>query len=141
MASVATFGESTRRQPGLVHERECARKPTIALAIFCVFDCCVGRVRALAPTEGQARMRHPMLNISRSLRSVAARPVISTVVVATLALGLGVDTAIFSLAREVLLRPLCRSPESDRRPRLILQFAGQDDACCLRSSSRFDLSR
>src|SRR5688500_18402982 len=47
-----------------------------------------------------------MLNVSRSLRSVAARPVLSTVVIATLARGLGVNTAIFSLTREVLLRPL-----------------------------------
>ncbi|PYQ50684.1 MAG: hypothetical protein DMF78_15000 [Acidobacteria bacterium] len=47
-----------------------------------------------------------MLNIVRPLRSVAARPVLSTVVVATLALGLGVNTAIFSLTREVVLRPL-----------------------------------
>jgi putative ABC transport system permease protein len=47
-----------------------------------------------------------MLNIVRPLRSVAARPVLSTVVVATLALGLGINTAIFSLTREVVLRPL-----------------------------------
>src|SRR5437016_9231651 len=47
-----------------------------------------------------------MLNIRRSLRSLASRPVFPVVAVATLALGLGVNTAIFSLTREVLLRPL-----------------------------------
>jgi putative ABC transport system permease protein len=44
-----------------------------------------------------------MMNISRSL---ASRPVFPAVAVATLALGLGVNAAIFSLTREVLLRPL-----------------------------------
>src|SRR5712691_286373 len=47
-----------------------------------------------------------MMNISRSLRSLASRPVFPAVAVATLALGLGVNAAIFSLTREVLLRPL-----------------------------------
>ncbi|HXN23454.1 MAG TPA: ABC transporter permease [Candidatus Dormibacteraeota bacterium] len=47
-----------------------------------------------------------MLNIPRSLRSLASRPVFPAVAVATLALGLGVNAAIFSLTREVLLRPL-----------------------------------
>src|SRR5437867_11602450 len=47
-----------------------------------------------------------MLNIRRSLRSLASRPVFPAVAVATLALGLGVNAAIFSLTREVLLRPL-----------------------------------
>ena len=46
------------------------------------------------------------MNIRRSLRSLASRPVLPAVAVATLALGLGVNTAIFSLTREVLLRPL-----------------------------------
>ncbi len=46
------------------------------------------------------------MNISRSLRSLASRPVFPAVAVATLALGLGVNAAIFSLTREVLLRPL-----------------------------------
>ena len=47
-----------------------------------------------------------MLNIPRSLRSLASRPVFPAVAIATLALGLGVNSAIFSLTREVLLRPL-----------------------------------
>jgi hypothetical protein len=46
------------------------------------------------------------MNIPRSLRSLASRPVFPAVAVATLALGLGVNAAIFSLTREVLLRPL-----------------------------------
>jgi putative ABC transport system permease protein len=46
------------------------------------------------------------VNLFRAFRSLASRPVLSTVVVATLALGVGVNTAIFSLTREVLLRPL-----------------------------------
>ena len=46
------------------------------------------------------------MKLTIALRSLASRPVLSTVVVATLALGLGVNTAIFSLTREVLLRPL-----------------------------------
>jgi putative ABC transport system permease protein len=47
-----------------------------------------------------------MMNIRRSLRSLASRPVFPAVAIATLALGLGVNAAIFSLTREVLLRPL-----------------------------------
>ena len=46
------------------------------------------------------------MNIPRSLRSLASRPVFPVVAVATLGLGLGVNAAIFSLTREVLLRPL-----------------------------------
>ena len=46
------------------------------------------------------------MTIPRSLRSLASRPVLPVVAVVTLALGLGVNTAIFSLTREVLLRPL-----------------------------------
>ncbi len=41
-----------------------------------------------------------------ALRSLVARPLLPAVAVVTLALGLGVNSAIFSLTREVLLKPL-----------------------------------
>jgi putative ABC transport system permease protein len=53
------------------------------------------------------------VNVTRSLRSLAARPVLTAVAIATLALGLGVNAAIFSLTREVLLRPL-PYPDAER---------------------------
>ena len=42
----------------------------------------------------------------RALRALAARPGYTAVAVATLALGFGVNAAIFSLTRQMLLRPL-----------------------------------
>src|SRR2546430_6511520 len=57
---------------------------------------------------------------SRSVRSLASRPILSAVAIATLAVGLGANAAIFSLTREVLLRPL---PYRDA-DRLVRGFEG-----------------
>ncbi len=52
-------------------------------------------------------------DIQVALRSLASRPGPSLIVVATLALGIGVNTALFSVLNAVLLRPL-PYPEPDR---------------------------
>jgi putative ABC transport system permease protein len=44
--------------------------------------------------------------VPRFVRSLAAQPILPAVAIITLTLGLGVNAAIFSLTREVLLRPL-----------------------------------
>jgi len=44
--------------------------------------------------------------VRRAFRALLARPGFTVVAVATLALGIGVNTAVFSLTRTVLLRPL-----------------------------------
>jgi predicted permease len=52
-------------------------------------------------------------DVRHSLRAFARRPTFAVVVVLTLAFGVGVDTAIFSLFQQVLLRPL-PVPEPER---------------------------
>ena len=44
--------------------------------------------------------------MTRAIRALASRPVFTIVAIATLAIGFGVNAAIFSITRSMLLRPL-----------------------------------
>jgi predicted permease len=55
--------------------------------------------------------------VTRAVRSLAAAPLFTTMVVATLALGVGANTAVFSVLDAVLLEPL-PYPDADRLVRV-----------------------
>jgi len=65
------------------------------------------------PAPGDSPMHHLVSDLRLALRGFARTPRFTTLVVATLALGIGATTAMFSVLNPVLLRPL-PYPEADR---------------------------
>jgi hypothetical protein len=76
--------------------------------------------RRLRNFGGVARAREAACDVGHALRSIRRNPAFTGVAVLTLALGIGANTAVFTLIDQLLLRPLpVREPDT-----LVLVSAG-----------------
>ena len=71
-------------------------------------------------------MRHLKQDLLYSLRQLFARKLWSAMVIVTLALGIGLNTAVFSALDGMLLRPLPGVRDADRLVLLFRTYAGQE---------------
>ena len=82
------------------------------------------------PRSGDNRMRTLLYDLRHALRGALKRPLFTAVVVGTLALGIGANTAIFTVVNGVLLQPL-PFEEPDRLLRVLGKFVPESGAILL----------
>ncbi len=76
-----------------------------------------------------------LLDLRTALRSLRRSRTFTATVIAVLALGVGANTAVFSVVRTVLLQPL-PFPDPDRLVALWVAYRGQQPACLPRGFRR-----
>lgn len=85
------------------------------------------RIRTIenrSPPEAHERMRHILSDLRHALRTLRWQPGFSAVAILTLALGIGANTAVFSVLNSVILSPLpYREPEQ-----LVRLYAASQEA-------------
>jgi putative ABC transport system permease protein len=102
-------GEILARWDALVRRGETSAGARLDLAWRAVGSV----VDALLYEKGRWRMDGMMQDVFVAARTLAHKPALAIVVVATLAVGIGANTAMFSVAKDVLLRPF-PYPEPDK---------------------------
>jgi putative ABC transport system permease protein len=85
-----------------------------------------GKVRARKLAGGSLPMKNLWQDISYGLRTISKQPAFAAIVILTLALGIGANTAIFSVVYGILLRPL-PYPQPDRITQICISYNGQLD--------------
>ena len=76
--------------------------------------------------RGKLVMKNLWQDVRYGLRTIAKQPGFAAIVILTLALGIGANTAIFSVVYGVLLRPL-PYPQPDRITQISISYNGQLD--------------
>ena len=87
--------------------------------------------------QGDSRMRTVFADLRYAFRVMSRRPSFAVAVVSVLALGIGANTAIFSIVNAVLLRPL-PFEEPERLVRLFTSTPGPDGGPFDVSAGKFD---
>ncbi len=89
-------------------------------------------------TRGIGAFERIVSDVRLAIRSLAARPLFTVAVVATLALGVGANAAMFSVVDRMLFRSPAYMHSADRVHRVYMYVDGERDA---RPDSRFALAR